>query len=102
MVLAGILGREQQEDEVDRLLVDRIEVDRPLEPREDAVDAVEAADPRMRQRHLLADAGRAEPLALEEGAVDDLLVDADRSAGPPGKLAQRLRLAGDAQLRDHV
>ena len=33
---AGAFGRQQQEDQVDRLAVHRLEIDRPLQPREQA------------------------------------------------------------------
>src|SRR5690606_9960008 len=41
MVGAGVLGSQQQEDQVHRLVVDGVEVDRLFQPGEQAVDAVQ-------------------------------------------------------------
>ena len=41
MIGAGRLGCQQQEDQIDRLLVDRIEIDRRLEPGEQAVETLQ-------------------------------------------------------------
>ena len=79
---AGALGREQEEDEVDRLVVERLEIDRLREPREQAEDAVEARELAVRDGDAAADAGRAELLALQK-RIEDLAL---RQAGELGRL----------------
>ena len=39
MIGAGALRREQQKNEIDRLAVERFEIDRPIEPREQSEQA---------------------------------------------------------------
>src|SRR5690606_41497886 len=51
VVGAGALGGEQEEDEVDRLLVDGVEVDRLPEAGEQAVEAGEARQPALPECH---------------------------------------------------
>ena len=64
MLDPGILRREQREDEVDRLPVDRIEIERLLEPQEHADHRLQTVQTRMRQRHAMPHAGGAERLAF--------------------------------------
>ena len=71
VVGASPLRREQQEHDIDRLAVDRIEIDRLGKPRKDSDDAFKARNFAMRDGNTLAKSGRAEPLALEQHVEDD-------------------------------
>ena len=54
MVAAGVIGRQQQEDQIDRLAVERFEIDRLLQPRKQADDAWQAASSDVRNRDAAA------------------------------------------------
>src|SRR6476661_7224036 len=67
--IAG-LGNQQQNDDVNRLAVDGVEVDGMAEAGEKRKRRLKTRQPRMRQRHAIADAGRAKLLALGDLAYD--------------------------------
>src|SRR4051812_32538970 len=60
MIGAGIGRRQDEEDEIDRKAVDRLELDRRRQPREEADDAVEPLHLGMGKGGTGAEAGRAE------------------------------------------
>src|ERR1700741_4730144 len=64
MIGAGMFGREQQKDEIDRLSVKRLEIDGPREPGKEAEQLVELRKLAVRDRDPVADARRTELLAL--------------------------------------
>ena len=68
-------GREQQEQDVDRLSVEGLEIDRPLEPGEETEQAVEFWQLAVGNRDALADAGRAQTLALQQRLEDRAVVE---------------------------
>jgi len=72
---AGALGRHQQEHDVDRALVDRIEIDRLSEPREQTVRFIERSHPAMWNGNATTDAGRAQALALDQAVEQAALVE---------------------------
>src|SRR5260370_3839309 len=74
MIGAGAGRGQKHEDEVDRLVVDGLEVDRLLEPGEQAIEARQLGQPAVRQRRAVADAGRIEALALQQDLEDGPLV----------------------------
>jgi len=61
---AGRSGRQQQKDQIDWLAVDRLEIERLLEPCEEGHRALQPRDAAMRHGGAVADAGAAELLAL--------------------------------------
>ena len=61
---------QQQNDDVHRLAVDGVEVDAVAEAGEKREWRLEAWQPRVWQRHAVADAGRAKLLALGDLAHD--------------------------------
>src|SRR5690606_12835112 len=71
MIRTGAFRRQEQEDEVDRLVVQRLEVNGRLEPREEAGDLRKLLQLAVRDGDAIAHAGGAEPLALKDD-VDDL------------------------------
>ena len=76
MVCASRLGCQQQEHEVDGFVVDGLEIDRILEPGEQAEDAFQLRQLGMWNGDALPDAGRAQALALEQGVEYRALIDA--------------------------
>src|SRR5204863_4303968 len=86
MVGASVGRRQQEEDEVDRQPVDRLEIDRRSQPREIAEHLGEPFDLAVRDGGAGAEAGRAELLARVQGG-DDLL---GRNAELPGRRGAEL------------
>ena len=78
MIAAGVIGRQQQEDEIDRLAVVGLEVDRIIQAREQAQDVAQAGELDVRDGDAAAEARRAEALALQQ-RVEDL---AEVETGP--------------------
>ena len=56
MIGAGVGRGQQQEDEVDRAIVDRLVIDRVAQPREQAVDPVQAFDFAVGDRNAIRNA----------------------------------------------
>ena len=103
MLGAGIGRGEEEEDEIDRQSVDRLEIDRLREPREIAEHAAQPLDLPVRNRGAGAEAGRADLLARIE-AGDDV---PRREAGQPRRgggelLDQRLLVGGDQIVVDRL
>jgi hypothetical protein len=84
MVGAGAFWRKQQKDQVDGLVVQRIEVHRPGQSRENTGELVQRLQLAVRDRDAVTDAGRAQPLALQDG-VEDLAL---RRAVSPAAVSQ--------------
>src|SRR5262249_1922018 len=70
VICAGAFRCEQKEDEIDPLAVERFEIDRAVEPRKQAEQLVQLGELAVRYRYPVADAGRAELLALQQGLED--------------------------------
>src|SRR5262249_10647609 len=95
MVGTGGLGREQQKDQIDRLAVERLELDRPIEPGEQPEQPFELRQLAMRDGDAVADAGGAELLALLQDLEDLALALAGELGGACRELLDRLLLAVD-------
>lgn len=80
MIGARALRRKQQEHEIDRLVVQRLEIDRLLQPSKDADDRMDVSQLAVGNGDAVADAGRAQAFALQDN-VEDL------PFGKPGDLA---------------
>jgi hypothetical protein len=65
MVRARLFGCQQQEHQIDRLVVHRLEVDRLVQAGEDPANLLQARQLAVRYGDAVTDAGRAEPLALQ-------------------------------------
>ena len=100
MIGAGAFGREQQKNQIDRLTVERLEIDRPVEPREQPEQPLQLGELAMRDGDTVADAGRAELLALHENLEDRALVLTGQLRGLGGELLQGLLLAVNPQRRN--
>ena len=57
---------QQQEDEVNRLVIERLEIDRALQPCEETKESAQFRKLAMRNRHTTTDAGRAELFTLKQ------------------------------------
>src|SRR5262245_1602393 len=101
MIGARRFWREQQEDEIDRLAVERLELDRAVQPREQAEQMLELGQLAMRYGDAIADAGRAQLLALHQGLEDRALALPRELGRLGGKLLERLLLAVDLERRNH-
>ena len=94
MVGARGLGRQQHTDQVDRLLVDGVEVDGRLELCEERVEPVQVRQLSVRDRDTVADPGRAQALALDQDFEYRPLGLRSQFGGALGQFLQRLLLAG--------
>ena len=90
MIGDGAFRGEQQKNQIDRLVVDCFERDRPLEPGEDAVEPGEPGQFAVRNPDSHPDAGAAEPFAFDQHIIDGALVLAAHCRSAPGKLLQRM------------
>ncbi len=97
----GGFRSQQQKDQIHRLLVDGLEIDRVLEACEQAVKAVQVGHLAVRNGDAVADAGGAQPLAFHKDVEDGPLVQPGDIGRPPGEVLQGLFLAGGAQIRDN-
>ena len=66
MIAAGVIGREQQEDEIHRLAVLALEIDRLGQAGEEGDDARQGLELDVRDGNAAAEPRRAEPLTLQE------------------------------------
>ena len=101
MIGAGGFRREQQKHQIDGLAVERLEIDRPLEPREQSEQLAELGQLAVRNGDAVADAGRAELLALLQDLEDRPLALAGELAGLGGELLQDLLLSVDLERRNN-
>src|SRR3954468_6325434 len=91
---ARAFRRQQQENRIDRSLVDRVEIDGMAEPREHADRLGQPGHAAVRDGDAAADAGRAEPLALQQTVEQATLVEAVKLRRFGGQLGQQGLLAG--------
>ncbi len=100
MIGAGAFRREQQKHQIDRLAVERFEIHRPLQPREQAEHVAELRQLAVRSGDAVADAGGAELLPLQQDFENGLLVLPGEFGRLGGDLLQRLLLPVDLHGRD--
>src|SRR6185436_117926 len=102
VLLGGLFGHEQHEDEVDRVAVGCIERHRLGEAQEGAARLLQPLDASMRDRHALAEAGGAEALAREQAvehhAARDRVLVLEQQAG----LLEQALLARDLQIESDM
>src|SRR5215470_12142741 len=101
MVGAGCFRREQQEDEIDRLAVECLKLDRAIQAGEQAEQMLELGQLAMRYGDSIADAGRSKLLALQQHLENGALALARQLGSARRKLLQRLLLAVDLERRNH-
>ena len=102
VVAAGVLGGEEEEDEIDRFIVQGFEINGFFETREKAVDAIELLELDVRDGDAAAEAGRAQAFTLKEGIEDFASRDWNtrQFARRRGELAQGLLLAVRGKCRN--
>src|SRR5258706_4382063 len=93
MISARMLGCQQQEDQVDRFVMRRIEIDRLLEASKEAHNALQRSDLDMRNGKTPAQPRRSEPLALPHQVKDGAGVESRDQRGVGAELGQSLLLA---------
>ena len=98
----GARGHQEHEDEIDRLVVDRLEGDGVVQTPEEGVQVLDPLEAGVGQRDAFTDAGRAQLLALLQGGEDLARRDVGGGAGGGGDLAQQLPLAGDPHIHADV
>src|SRR5471030_2042870 len=94
MIGAGAFGCHQQKHNVDWTLVDRIEIDRLGETREQATGLGERGHASVRDRDAAANSGRAQALTLEQAIEQAALVELEDRRGAAGQFGQERFLAG--------
>ena len=67
MIRTRPFRRQEQKHQIDRLVVQRLEIDRRFQAGEDTGDALHAGELAMRNGDAVADTGRAQPLTLQDG-----------------------------------
>src|SRR6266508_815670 len=100
MIRAGGFRRQQQKHQIDRLAVKRLEIDGSFEACKEPEQLVELRQLAVRYGDAVADAGRAELLALLQDLEDRAFTLAGEFGRLAGKLEQRLLLAVDLQRRN--
>ncbi len=86
-------GGQQQEDQIDRLFVDRVEVDGLFQPREHPIQTCKAGQLAVRDGDAIADAGGAQLLAFDQDVEDGALGQAGNLGGAACQFLQRLLFA---------
>ena len=97
MIGAGSFRSKQQEYKIDRLAIERLEIDRPIEPRKQTKQLVELCELAVRDGDAVADAGRAELLTLQQDLVDGAFVLAAELGRLSGEFLQGLLLSVDLE-----
>ena len=101
MIGAGAFRRQQQENQIDRLIVERLEIDRPVEPGEQSEQPGQSGHLAVRNGDAVADRGRAELFALHQDVENRPLVLSAEHGRARGKLLQHLLLAVDLERREN-
>ena len=101
MVGPGVFRGDQHENEIDRQAVQSLEIDRALEPCENAENPVALGELAMGNGDAVADPGRAQPLALQDRIENLARRQARHDRRPFAHFLQGLFLAVDPQRRDH-
>ena len=94
--------QQQQKNDIDRLTIDSIEVERLAQAHQNAERLLHLLEPRMRYRRAAAHSGRAELLALEKLGKHALRQHVNIRAGFARKLGQEFFLVGGGNADQHV
>src|ERR1700675_2597610 len=97
MIGSSSLRRKQQAHEIDRRRIERLEIDRSLEPCKQSEQLVELGQLAVRNGDAVADSGRAQLLALLQDLQDRALALPAELGRLGGELLQDLFLAVDLQ-----
>ena len=94
MVGARAFGRHQQEDDIDRTLIDCIEIDGMSEACKQPDRLVERREPAVRNGNAATDAGGAQALTLEQAVEQTAFIYLEDAGGFAGQFGQQGLLAG--------
>jgi hypothetical protein len=98
---ASAFRRKQEKDEIDRLTVERLEIDRPVKPRKQSEQPCQICHFSVRDGDAVADRRRTEFFPLHQNVKDRALVLAGQNSRTRGKLVQNLLLAVDLERREN-
>ncbi len=100
MIRASSFRSEEQKNQVDRPVVDAVEIDRFFEARKKSVNSLEPRQPAVGNRQAVADPCCAEVLALEQNLDYYTLFLPAYVSGVFRQFLQRLFFAGDSKIGD--
>ena len=101
MIGARSLRRQQQKQQVNRLAVERLEVDRVIEARKQPEQMVELPQLPVRDGDAVAHGGRAQFFPLQQNLEDRLLVEPGKGRRLGGESLQGLLFPGGLERRNH-
>lgn len=102
-VFAGPLrSREQEEGDIDRQFVYRLERDRLFQDHQSREWCFQAGDRRMWHGNAMPDAGRAELFSAEQGGMDRAFVKARARGGMGRQFLYQVGFIRDGEIKDHV
>jgi hypothetical protein len=81
---------EQEKHEIDRVAVDRIEMNWPIQAREHAEKPIEPFDAGMRERETIAEAGGTQLLAGLQCSEDRLRIEVQQGGGAGREILEQL------------
>src|SRR5262249_57650576 len=99
MIGSGRFGGQQQEDEVDRLIVERVEINSTVQARKQSEQPGQVRQFSMRDSNAIADRGAAELLPLHEDVEYRSFVLSGKQRCARCKLLQHLFLVIDLERR---
>src|ERR1700759_4876185 len=95
-------GQQEENDEVDRPAIDRVEVDRLIEPDEQAEWLFHQLQAGVGNGGTVAHAGRAEVFALEKRSDDGRFIEAETSRRPLRQFMEKLAAVRRSLLQQHI
>jgi hypothetical protein len=101
MIGARAFGRQQQEDQIDRLTIERLEIDRSVKAGKQAKQTIELRQLAMRDRNAVSNPGGTELLALQQGFENRAFAETAEFGRTCSNFLNRLLLAVDPERRDH-
>src|ERR1700745_1048042 len=99
MIGTGAFGRQQQKNKVDRLIVERVKIDRPLEARKQSEQSRQIRHFPVRNGNAVADRGGAELFPLHQDVEYRSFALPAQQGGARGQLLQHLLLIIDLERR---
>ncbi len=94
MLDTRIDGREQRKDQIHRLPVDRIEIQRFFQPQEGASDMIKPDYAGMWQGNAVSDASWSKAFSLQQGIDHIVEVKSERDSGNLSQILEKTFLAG--------
>src|ERR1700732_1285652 len=98
------LGRrrtQEEKNEIHGLGIDRVEMDRPLEPREHTEETIESFDTGVRQSKPSAKSSGSEFLAGPQGIDDCFRIEVERRRGARGEIEEQFLFGVRAGAENH-